>query len=246
MKIAVVGNDGRFDRLKRLLERQGHETDCRPGDAQLTVTVWPPREDPGNGRVVSCGPLMAPEGVTDLLKDEEYQCDIAYMTAEGAIAAAMAADGRALRGAECLVIGWGRIGRALTEMLGGLGALVTVLTRRADAKREIESCGAQAGFTAEAAVRLRGKKFVFSTPPAMVLDHKALICADKDSVIVDLASPPYGVDMQAAERLGLRAWREPGLPGRYCPEDAAMAIYCALDRAGVLTESGESVGEKDD
>ena len=28
--------------------------------------------------------------------------------------------------------------------------------------------------------------------------------------------------------VGLRAWREPGLPGRYCPESAALAIAAAF------------------
>lgn len=238
MKIAVVGNDMRFLQLSQLLARLGHDTGCRPEDAQLTVTAWPPHEKLGIGTAVSCGPQSAPEGVIDLLKDEDYQRDIAYMTAEGAIAAAMTSDNCALRGAECLVVGWGRIGRALTEMLRGLGARVTVLTRRADAHPEIEGSGARAAFTADAAAQLPGKKFVFSTPPAMVLDQNALIHADKGAALIDLASPPYGVDIQAAERLELHAWREPGLPGRYCPKDAAVAIYRALVRAGALTESG--------
>lgn len=238
MKIAVMGNDRRFLQLLRLLSRLGHDTACQPKDAQLTVTVWPPHEKPGSGVTVSCGPQYAPEDVIDLLKDEYYQKDIAYMTAEGAIAAAIAEENCALTGAQCLVIGWGRIGRALTEMLRGLGAGVTVLTRRAEAYREIEESGAGAAYTADVAVQLPGKKFVFSTPPAMVLDQNALIHADKDAVLIDLASPPYGVDIQAAERLELRAWREHGLPGRYCPKDAAWAIYRALVRAGVLSELG--------
>lgn len=238
MKIAVIGNDRRFLQLSQLLYQLGYDTGCRTEDAQLTVTAWPPSEKLGNGRIASCGPQYAPEGVIDLLKDEDYQRDIACMTAEGAISAAMTSDNCALRGTECLVVGWGRIGRALTEMLIGLGANVTVLTRRADAQREIEASGAHAAFTADAAAQLPGKKFVFSTPPAMVLDQSALIHADRGAVLIDLASPPYGVDIQAAERLELRAWREPGLPGRYCPKNAAAAIYRALVRSGALAESG--------
>ena len=36
--------------------------------------------------------------------------------------------------------------------------------------------------------------------------------------------------VEAAHRLGLRAWREPGLPGRYCPESAALAIAAAFQK----------------
>ena len=36
----------------------------------------------------------------------------------------------------------------------------------------------------------------------------------------------------AAQSLGLQAWREPKLPGRYCPYSAALAMLRALRRAG--------------
>ena len=51
--------------------------------------------------------------------------------------------------------------------------------------------------------------------------------------MIDLASPPYGVDLRAAWRMGLRAWREPGLPGRHCPESAAEALLHAMERGEV-------------
>ena len=124
MKIAVIGNDRRFLQLSQLLYQLGYDTGCRTEDAQLTVTSWPPSEKLGNGRIASCGPQYAPEGVIDLLKDEDYQRDIACMTAEGAISAAMTSDNCALRGAECMVVGWGRIGRALGRMAAAMGMKV--------------------------------------------------------------------------------------------------------------------------
>lgn len=77
---------------------------------------------------------------------------------------------------------------------------------------------------------LPGKQIIFSTPPAMFLDRTALNCADRNAIIIDLASPPYGVDLEAAQELNLRAYREPGLPGRYCPLSAARAIYNSVLR----------------
>lgn len=75
---------------------------------------------------------------------------------------------------------------------------------------------------------------VFSTAPAMVLDAGLLARVNREAMVIDLASPPYGVDLAAAWRMGLRAWREPGLPGRYCPESAARALYDAMKRGNVL------------
>ena len=71
---------------------------------------------------------------------------------------------------------------------------------------------------------------IFSTPPATVIDEAALRHVDANALLIDLASPPYGFDLDAARNLNLRAHREPGLPGRYCPLSAARAIYAAVLR----------------
>ena len=79
---------------------------------------------------------------------------------------------------------------------------------------------------------------IFSTPPVMVVDRRMLEKIDPDTLIVDLASPPYGVDVEAACELGLKAWREPNLPGRYCPLSAARAVYHAVLRWEEAEQNG--------
>ena len=80
---------------------------------------------------------------------------------------------------------------------------------------------------------LPGHQLVFNTAPALVLDEAALCRADREAMFIDLASPPYGIDLSAAWKLGLRAWREPALPGRYCPSSAALALMNAIGRHGL-------------
>ena len=62
----------------------------------------------------------------------------------------------------------------------------------------------------------------------MVLDEDALSGTRGGTLMIDLASVPYGVDLRAAWRRGILAWREPGLPGRYCPRSAAKALAEAI------------------
>ena len=233
MKIAVTGSDKRFVCLMRLLKDAGHEVLTDTVGADVTVTKWPPLCETC-GKTVACGPDFAPEGVIDLLRDEDYQHEIAWMTAEGAVFAAMGRNGSAIRGAECMIVGWGRIGRALARILSAMGANVTVLSRRSGIFGEITAAGAAAALTCDAENHIGRMKYVFSTPPHMVIDGNVLKNAAADTVIIDLASPPYGVDIDAAERMGVRAWHEPGLPGRYCPENAARAIYEAMLRSGIM------------
>ena len=188
-------------------------------------------------RIFLCGP-KSPETVdkriTDLWADEALQRDNARLTAEGAVAAIMRAGSRSIGDMACAVIGWGRVGSALGELLVAMGARVVVASRtRAHRNRAIER-GAEAVSLEALPEVLPGMDAVFSTPPSTVLNEEVLSRVNPEALIVDLASPPYGVDLHAAWALGLRAWREPGLPGRYCPESAGMALLRAIERAGGL------------
>lgn len=189
-----------------------------------------------DARVFACGPMhpdVSDARLVDLWTDEALLLENAALTAEGAVASAMRASAVALRDARCLVVGWGRIGRALTEILVGLGAQVTVSSRSATGRNRAVERGAEATDTAALGEALAGRDVVFNTAPDMVLDEAALRRADEDALLIDLASPPYGIDLRAAWRLGLRAWREPGLPGRYCPRSAARALLNAMERRGL-------------
>ena len=64
-----------------------------------------------------------------------------------------------------------------------------------------------------------------------MLGENELRGAERDALIIDLASAPFGVSLEAAQSLGLRAWREPALPGRYCPFSAAWALQRSVRRA---------------
>lgn len=204
-------------------------SDAETSPAEIMENVQP------GSALLLCGPKFPRERRWDLQyvnlwEDEALLRENAYLTAEAAVASAMCHTRTALAGMPCAVVGCGRIGRALMEILGGLGARVTVLTGRAAKRRVIEESGAEAADTRDAGAALSGKKLIFSTPPAMVIDRDALEHVDADALIIDLASPPYGVDLDAAREMNLRAWREPGLPGRYCPLSAARAVYNSVLR----------------
>lgn len=217
------------------------------GSAERIVTNCPPRVrgtqlsleellDLANpaATVYLCGP-EAPSGardarLVDIWKDEELLRENARLTAEGALASAMQATRRCIRGAQCMVVGWGRIGSALTDMLTGLGARVTVVSRSAQHRNRAIERGAEVVAPADMPKALPEMDIIFSTPPAMVLDAEALATVNPCALVIDLASLPFGVDLRAAWKRGIRAWREPGLPGRYCPESAGQAILDAMLR----------------
>lgn len=68
-------------------------------------------------------------------------------------------------------------------------------------------------------------ELLFNTVPARILGEALLQLVNTDALVIDLSSAPCGVDLETAERLGLKAWREGSIPARYAPRLAAQILY---------------------
>ena len=175
-------------------------------------------------------------GVADYFAREEVQVANAVPTAEGAVAAAMAATDCTLHTARCLVLGYGRIGKVLAHRLQGLGARVTVAARKRSDLAWISAFGCRPLPLAELDTRLGSFDVIFNTVPAPLLDRPRLEQLKPGCVILELASAPGGVDSAAVKALGIPCIPTPGLPGKVAPMTAAAvlrdAVYCLLDERG--------------
>lgn len=183
--------------------------------------------------------LMADYGLTllDYYDREETQVANAVPTAEGALQLAMESTDRTLHGSRCLIIGYGRIGRLLADRLLALGAEVTVSARKYGDLAWIEAWGYRGVQTGALTGQLNRFDLIFNTAPALILDGTRLRETREDCVIIDLASAPGGVDLEAAKRLSRRAIHAPGLPGKVAPRTAAAAIRDSVYH--ILEERGE-------
>lgn len=155
---------------------------------------------------------------------EELAIRNAVPSAEGAIQIAMEQLDVTIRDTPCLVIGYGRIGKALSSMLSSLGARVAVSARKPGDLAWIRFCGCEPLETGGLADHVGRFRAVFNTVPAMIMNDALLEKTDPNALIVDLASAPGGVDYEAAGRRGIRAVAALGLPGRVAPESAGIAI----------------------
>ena len=173
----------------------------------------------------------------DYFAREELAVANAVPTAEGAIQIALEELPITLHGCRALVIGYGRLGRALAPRLGALGARVSVAARRWDHLAWIEA----AGFSPEHSGELNGCLCAFdlivNTVPASILGEEALSELKPGCLVLDLASKPGGVDVAAANRLGIRAVWALSLPGKVAPVTAGKSvkntIYNILNELGV-------------
>ena len=185
--------------------------------------------------------LMVDFGLTllDYYDREETQVANAVPTAEGAIQRAMEATEHTIRASRCLVIGYGRIGKLLAHRLQGLGAEVSVSARKYGDLAWIDAYGYHGLRTEKLSGSLGDLDLIFNTVPSLILDADRLREIRRDCVIVDLASVPGGVDLDAARFLGRHVVRAAGLPGLVAPRSAAAAIRDSIYH--ILEERGEPI-----
>lgn len=165
---------------------------------------------------------------------------IAYAvpTAEGAIQIAMEQTDVTLHGLPVLVIGYGRIGSVLANKLSALGVQVTVSARSCRDIARIEAAGMAAVDTRRLTEILDGFPLVFNTVPAAVLGAAELAKLPAESLVIDLASQPGGIDLAATPPAGVRVIHALSLPGKAAPVTASIAvrdtIYAILNEEGIL------------
>lgn len=212
---------------------RGERLNCRTEDAPTLSELFAqltPAQRLYAGGVKPSERALAQEHsliLTDYLAREETAVRNAVPTAEGALALAMAETETTLCGTECLVLGFGRIGKLLAHRLRGLGASVSVSARRMDDLAWIDAFGYRGLHTNRLAGRLGDFRVIFNTVPHLVLDASLLGELRQDCVLIELASSA-GFDRAAAETLGHKCIAGGGLPGKVAPETAARVIRAAL------------------
>ena len=172
----------------------------------------------------------------DYFAREELAVANAVPTAEGAIQIALEEMPVTLHGSRALVIGYGRLGRALAPRLAGLGAKVSVAARKYADLAWAEGFGFGTEHTGELKGWLCGYDLVVNTAPALVLGKEELEELKPECVVIDLASLPGGVDFAAAKALGVKAVQALSLPGKVAP--ATAAAYLRSTICHILHELG--------
>ena len=170
--------------------------------------------------------LAAERGLTirDYFAREELAVANAVPTAEGAVQIAMEQLPITIHGARVLVVGFGRVGRALAQRLAALGAKVTVAARRYESLAWAQARGDGAEQTAQQAGRQGGDEQGGKTDPPRGMGEAELADLKPDCLVLDLASKPGGVDLEAAGRLGRTVIWALSLPGKVAPVTAGAAI----------------------
>lgn len=169
------------------------------------------------------------------LRFSEYEDDVELMLlrgpaiVEGVLQIAIANTDITLHHSTVAVVGHGNIGRLLTRQLVLLGARVHLFARNPVQRADAVSGGSDAHPLTEFTTWAPQLQIVFSTVPHSVLTHKQLVGLPRGALVMDLAAPPGGIDLGAAQELGHRAIWARGL-GRRAPITVGASQWSGIVR----------------
>ena len=167
----------------------------------------------GGGEFSGC------EGYFDLLREEWLTVHNAELTAEGAIARALANSKKSLSDSVVLVAGFGRIGKQLAMCRD-----LYVCARKTKDQAEIESMGCRFVHTEKIAEKKHLFDLIFSTVPAKIFTNETLICTKKGALLIDLASAGGSADESATVQHGVRLIHALSIPGKDFPQTAGRLL----------------------
>lgn len=164
----------------------------------------------------------------DYMKNEAFVMKNAYLTAEAALAIAITESESSLINASILIIGYGRIAKALHRYLSVFSPNITVSARSSE-QRELSMQNGANAVDIDSLVKPNKYDFVFNTVPFPVINERELKAMKNKPLIIDLASFPGGADKHSAQSQGIKLIQAWGLPGKYSPKTAGEYVAVAAD-----------------
>lgn len=164
--------------------------------------------------------------VIDFMQKEEFAILNAIPTAEATIEIILKNMKKILQNSNCLIMGFGRIGKVLAYKLKGLSAKVTCMITNELEKawsvvygyETISIKNLQKNDT-----KLKQYDIIINTIPKIIL-KKELKEIKKETLVIDLASKPYGIDRKIVEEEKLNFIEALGLPRKISTNDISK-IY---------------------
>lgn len=167
-------------------------------------------------------PILKSYPKIDLLQDPDYLAKNAAITADCALR--IAANRLPVTFQDCpiLILGWGRIGKCLANLLKSLGADVTVAARKKSDRAMLRALGFGAADPNHLEPLLRRFRVLFNTIPSPILSDAQAFHCRPDCIKIELASVK-GI-------AGSRVIPAGGLPGKTVPEASGALIADSIIR----------------
>lgn len=250
-KFCIIGEDERSKYLRKMYINEGTVlVDVKEADYVVAPIPFSRDGIKITGEITTCDELISKldgktlftgaifSDIKEKLKDIKYYDlmdldEVAVMnaipTAEGAIYEAIKNSNITLSGSNVLVMGYGRIGKVLCDMLKGINAKVYCEARSKKDIAYIEAMGYNSVHLLELNSYLPKMDYIFNTIPVTLLNENNLKYINKECTIIDLASAPGGIDFDLAKKMDLNVTWALALPSKLAPKSAAKYLKGAID-----------------
>lgn len=162
--------------------------------------------------------------IIDIMKEEELAILNTIATAEGAISEAILNTDKILQESQILILGFGRIGKVLSQKLKALSAIVTCAARKDTDIAWIKTYGYNYININKLGENLNKYDIIINTAPHIILDENNMEYIKNGCLLIDLASKPGGIDQKVAKEKNLKLIWALALPGKIAPTSSAEFI----------------------
>lgn len=162
-----------------------------------------------------------------LMDKEDIKKRNSIPTAEGIIADLIMNTKFTIDGSKIFVLGYGHVGKQLTDKLKALGAILTVGVLTKEEYKDIIGKNMSAIITNDRKLMhqiIPISDIIVNTVPDVILDEDYLRCVNKNVYILDIASHPHGVDFKTANELQIRNKLYMGIPAKVAPKTSGQIL----------------------
>ena len=166
--------------------------------------------------------------IIDLMKLEEVSVLNTIATAEGTIEIAIRETQKNIQGSKILVLGFGRVAKVVAQKFKALDAKVTCAARKQEDFAWIETLGLEYTNINQLNEEIGKYDIIINTVPELILKEEQLKNVQKQTLLIDLASKPGGIDFEVAKKLELKCIWALALPGKVAPISTAEILVKSI------------------
>lgn len=170
------------------------------------------------------GKITRQERIITLFDRDDVAIYNSIPTAEGTLMFAIQHTDFTIHNSNVSILGFGRVGKTLVHVFKGLGANVSVYSRNEAELARVYEYHAKPIFANELQEAMKTCDILINTIPSLVVTPSIISVLPKDSLIIDIASKPGGVDFRYAKKRGIKAILAPSLPGLVAPITAGKIL----------------------
>jgi dipicolinate synthase subunit A len=185
--------------------------------------------------------------IFQLKDDPGLPTRLATGVAEGVMRLLIELTRRILREHRFLIVGYGVTGAVILDYLVAAHCTPQVAARHARWLERARQCGATPVAYDDRVDAMAGADIIINTVPSTSAIPQEAFVRLRDRIVVDIASPPGGLDHDAARNAGVQVHWPRGLAGGRAPLTAGDAQYAFISRAiaarDSVTIASTSLGE---